>query len=704
MFARVLSMIAAALLVSGCENGRDALLADLQSNRPHERAIAVKKLAEQDRAEDLVLFTRAAKDVSGMVREQAVIALSRSQDPRVVDLLGQLLEDTDERVQQQAAKALADVKNEKAKSYLTLQYARRGRSTRIAIVEALKEANVPGAMASVVAAEAKALWASHLRAFTEGSIPERVGAAEQLGESGRAEAVSRLLPVVNDSHVVLASAAVRALGSAGDTRAIPVLTRLLDETYPELREASILALQRLGDPSSLERLRAVALERSSASTFATQAIISFPADPKVNDALCAIALGGSVNDAVEAGRAVRLRGGCPLPPLLDALRSRTPLSALIALRSLGPVAKEAAPRVASLLTSSDPLVRQAALTTLSSLGDLTFAPAVRKLFEEEMAALAEARADWIPGPMPKEFAPGFQPGARLESVDTREVSHAKRERLLAMVDEKREAKVREEGKVPPSRALPELVPDVDPQQLLVTSAALKALGALRVEGALPLLLAHVEERNPTLRNAARVGLASLGTEGIPAAVEGLFEPDRAVQTEIARALAQQGPEGLDALAAALPRIAGSTVGALEALAEVEPPQSLVPLLSRLVTAGGPESVVAAHLLGRMKAKEAVPALVKTLDDPNSSARREVLRALGQIGDPSSASAIARDLCNDLPDIRAAAAEALASVGTPAQIEALDALKGDYYRRVREAAETALHRLGRGAETVKEGPP
>src|SRR5690349_11898438 len=124
-----------ALLCVGCSGGRDKLLADLQSARPEERALAVKKLAEQKNPDDLGLFTQAARDPVAIVRAEAIAALGSSQDPRVVDLLGELLSDDDEVVQASAAKALAQVGNDKARSYLMLQYGRRGRPTRIAIVQ-----------------------------------------------------------------------------------------------------------------------------------------------------------------------------------------------------------------------------------------------------------------------------------------------------------------------------------------------------------------------------------------------------------------------------------------------------------------------------------------------------------------------------------------------------------------------------------------
>ena len=57
--------------------------------------------------------------------------------------------------------------------------------------------------------------------------------------------------------------------------------------------------------------------------------------------------------------------------------------------------------------------------------------------------------------------------------------------------------------------------------------------------------------------------------------------------------------------------------------------------------------------------------------------------------------MAKDLNHDSPEVRAAAAAAMAALGSSAHLEALDALKGDYYRRVRESAEHALSKLGNG---------
>src|ERR687891_216798 len=243
-----------AALALGCD-GRDRLLANLQSARPDARAAAIRKLADQSRPEDLVLFTRAAKDTAPIVRGEAASALGSSLDPRVVDVLGELLGDADELVQGKAAMALARIRTDQAKKYLTLQYARRG------------------------------------------------------------------------------------LGYTGDARAVEPIAELLAENFPELREAATEALVRLRDPKALPRLKEIALEKSTASAFATTAIIALPADARTNAALCEIALEAAPEDARVAGRAMRTRGGCPLDPILDKLGRRAEqLAALYALDGLGKTA------------------------------------------------------------------------------------------------------------------------------------------------------------------------------------------------------------------------------------------------------------------------------------------------------------------------------------------------------------------------------
>jgi HEAT repeat protein len=702
---RPLVVVLSLVLFAGCQGNRDQLLADLQSPRPEVRAQAVKALAKQGNPEDLVLFTRAAKDMASIVRGEAAEALGESQDARVVDLLGELLEDSDEDVQGRAAMALAKVKNDKAKAYLTLQYGRRGQKTRQVIVQALKSANVPGAMAEVVAAESKAIWERNLLALKEGTLPEKVGAAEELGKSGRQEAIDRLLPLVRDSQVVMAAAAVRGLGDAGARSAVPSIVLLLDESFPDLREAAIGALRKLQDPSVVQRLRAVAVEKSVVSGLAIDAIASLPRTPETDAALCSVALEGARKEAIGAARTMRARGGCPADPIAERLsRPASVESGLQAVIGLGPVAQGLLPKVLPLLTATDATQRMLAVEAVAAIGDASSAPALQKLYEQELKAIEGPRQDWVTVPLPKTYGPGFDPSAPAPSSGDGhghkdENRGAKKAQLLDRVRALNAQRAREAGRVVVQPRIPtELYEDVEPLSLEPLAAVLRALGAVKAPGALELLKSHAGDASVTLRTAALVGLARLGPEGVEAAKGGMFEAERGLQKALAQALAEQGEAGQNALVSLLPQFSSEKLVLLDALNQFGAPASASEALQVVVREGGAEAVLAASVLGRLKAKDAVPTLTKVLNDHASVARREVLLALGEIGDTQAAEVVARDLYHDLPEVRAAAAMALQKIGTSAQAESLDALKSDYYRRVREAASAALAKNG----TVAEG--
>ncbi|MBS1149331.1 MAG: lyase HEAT-like repeat protein [Myxococcaceae bacterium] len=685
--------IALALLCS-CNGGRDKLIGDLQSTRPDERATAVKKLADQGRSEDLVLFTQAAKDPVAIVRAEAITALGKSQDARVVDLLGEALGDPSEEVQAKAAMALAGIRSDKAKAYLTLQYSRRGRSTRLVIVQALKSSNVPGAMAGVVAAEAKSIWESNFQTLQDGSLPERVGAAEQLGKSGRPEAVNRLVPLIKDSQVMLAAAAVRGLGSAGDHRAVEPITRLLKENFPELREAACEALTQLKDPASLPALLEVALEKSPSSQLATAAIVNLPRSPQTDKALCDVTVGGGGAEVGTAGREMRRRTGCPLEMVVEKLKVATSIpAALAALAALGPTAKDAVPKVVPILTHSDTAIRKLAVDALVELGDPSVGPALLKLFETETKSLDLQRTDWVPLGLPLKYGAWFDPTAPVDERDPDAASRLKQTDLFRKVRALADAKAKEQGRVilearPPS----EIIDDASEPQLRVLAALVRALGLLKVEKAKAIAEKYVDESSASLRAAAFVSLAAQGPEGMKAAQPGLLDTEREVQAATAHAFAEAGEAGQTTLLGTLAQLTGDRSRLLEPFKSVIPARAGVPTLVQLVKEGGAEAGTAALLLGDMGATDAVDALLKTLEDPTCVVRREVIASLGKLKDPRAAAMVGKDLYNDSADVRAAAAEALATLGAGDHADALDALKGDYYRRVREAASATQARL------------
>lgn len=690
MTPRGFALFSAALL-SACSGGRDKLLADLQSARPEERALAVKKLAEQKHPEDLVLFTQAARDPVAIVRAEAIEALGSSEDPRVVDLLGDLLSDDDDAVQTRAAKALAHVGNDKARSYLMLQYGRQGRTTRQAIVQALTATNVPGAMASVVAAEARTIWERNLQTLQNGTPPERVGAAEELGKSGRPEAVNRLVPLLKDGQVMLAAAAVRGLGNAGDRRAVQAISEVLTESYPQLREAACEALIQLKDPAALRRLLEVANERSPASPLAVAAIVALPQSPEADKALCDVTLLGAPAESSVAGHEMRRRNGCPIEPILDKLRMQsTQVSALQAIAALGPTAHDALPKLLPLLSNSDATLRGLAVEAVIEVGDRTAAPQVMKAYEAEVKALEPQRSDWVQAPLPEKYGTGFDPSAPVDLNDPAAAMKLKQVDLFKRVQQLNEARARESNRTLLTQKPPrELVDDASEEQLKVLGALVHALGALQVENARALVEPYAAESSPTLRANAYVALSALGPAGLELAQPGLVDSERTVQAATAEAFAAAGEPGQRMLLETLSQLTGDRSRLLEPLKDATLGKAAVPTLLTLVKDGDAEAGTAALMLGRIKAPEAVDPLLKALGDPTTVARRDILLALGMLKDPKALDTVAKDLYSDRADVRAAAAEALQSLGRGAHADALLALKVDYYRKVREAAMLAL---------------
>lgn len=677
----------------GCQGGRDRLLADLQSPKPEVRALALRKLADGAGENELVLFSQAAKDVAGVVRAEAAVALGRSQDPRVVDLLGELLADPDERVQAEAARALAEVGHPKARSYLTLQYARHGLATRRVIIDALRTAKVENAVSEVVAAERSVIWERNVDALESGALMEQVAAAEVIGRSGRPEAVQLLAKLARDRQVILAAAAVRGLAEAGDARVANAIVPLLEEQYPALREAASFAVSRLQAPDAARGLQAVALQRDTASSSAVEALLSLPAGDDTTSALCAVALDGSVADAQRIAPALRERG-CSLDPIAKRMeRNEGREAALQAIQALGPKAQPLLTKVLPLL--SVPELRIAALQAVGAIGDPSAGPEVRKIVDAELATLTANRLDWVKkAPEP----------TQAERAASAKAAQSGLNALLGKVAAADVERGREGG--PQLEVRPtELIDDLQADQVRDAVAAIIALGSVRAEGAFEVLSPLAGDPRAELRGAARLALASFGQKGMALALPELIDPLALATSRqaVAHAIAGAGPEGREALLSVLASSPPDRVPVLEALLTHPLPKTAVQLLIPLLAETPAEAALAATLLGGLRTPESVEALTVALEDPTRGPRRELVQALGQVGGEADAALLARELFHDSPEVRAAAAEAVARVGGRAHLAELKALEEDYYRRVREAAVAASKTLA-GRTTAGGGKP
>ena len=113
--------------------------------------------------------------------------------------------------------------------------------------------------------------------------------------------------------------------------------------------------------------------------------------------------------------------------------------------------------------------------------------------------------------------------------------------------------------------------------------------------------------------------------------------------------------------------------------------------------------LAAEALGRLKSRQAVPALIELLDDPDDGVRFDAVKALGEIGDPRALEPLIARLDSPNENFRRSVAEKLGMLGGARAVEALIRTLGDSADSVRLRAAQALARLGEPQwETWVEG--
>lgn len=734
--SRLHRRLAAVLLAAaaGCGNPGGLTKADLKSPSPERRAGAVALLASSDDEDDVPALLVAQHDPSAVVRKAAAAAFATRGGSRSADALGELLRDSDPDVVAAAAKGLGQMpKEKKAKDYLVATYWRASPQGRAEIASALSASGA--SLREAIEAEGKRLWERNLKALEGGRAAERNGAAEEIGRSGKAEAVQKLLPLVDlkkNDNVLLAAAAARGLGAAGDKSARPALVGLLAEDYPQVREAAAEALGALGDPEAAPALAKAGIGSSpTAAAAAIDALVALPQAPEVGLALCEIAEGTLDPElAARSAAAARAREAeCQDKPLLAHLQRGGPDAdaALAAIAGLGlPAARQKpfAEKALALFTAPATPARTKGLAArmLGSMGWTAAAPALQKQAKALSDALRAAREKWIDKPLTLDFAEGFSPQAGGALVHRRATAMA--DRLQEAADLARE-KARKTEAAPdagppmlvqppePKKGaswllsrfkearpdLPEIVEDFDPAEAEELAAILVALARLKAEGAADLLTDLAGDRSEAIREGAVTALGIWGGEVAQTRLtQALQDPSPRVRSSAAVALVPLG-------AAAVPTLAeASTKGDPEArkaltraLGETGSPDA-VPALARLLD--DYTAPTAAQALGRLGVKGGVEPLRKHLEKPRAMGRIEAIDALGQLGDVSVGDRLQAELTSDRPEVRAAAARALGRLKLDGASQRLEALRSDYYGEVRRAAVEALAKLPAGAEATR----
>jgi HEAT repeat protein len=647
--------LALALLAAACGRG------DLDSPDATRRAAAVRALpARGDRP--LAVLLVAQRDSSALVRTAAAERFAARGDAAAADALGSLLVDPSAEVAAAAARGLAGMPREpRARRHLVAAYAGATPGGRAAIADALDAIGV--SLREAVDAEARLLWERNLAALDTGRSPARAGAAEELGASGRADALQRLVPLVEPGRKqegTVAAAAARGLGESAEWTARPHLEALLGDADAALAEVAASALGRLGDPRAADALAAAGTAETGRIAGATaEALAALPDAAEVGVAICELAIRtGDPAVAARAAREARRREAeCPERPLLAKLGRPGTEAALAALAELGLRGARAQPvadRIVPLLERSpDAVVRAAAARALAQLAVQAGSTAVERRLQAVLARVAERRSRWLPAPP----APG---------------------------------------------APPEWIDPVSADDLRELSALLAAAGRLRLAGAEAILLAQARDPRPELRAGAIEGLSALGGgAALDAVAAAMSDLDPGIRTAALEGLGRAGARGAAILIPAAKAAPGASpewsIALARALGETGAADA-VPALTSLLE--GPSVAAAATALAHVGAPAAAAPLVAYLARPEAPARADVIEALAQLAARDSAPAIAALLTDDRPDVRAAAARALGRLRHEHASARLEALRSDYYGRVRRAAVEALAKFPSGVPRAR----
>ncbi|MBZ0285113.1 MAG: HEAT repeat domain-containing protein [Anaerolineae bacterium] len=208
---------------------------------------------------------------------------------------------------------------------------------------------------------------------------------------------------------------------------------------------------------------------------------------------------------------------------------------------------------------------------------------------------------------------------------------------------------------------------------VVRQAAADALGETADPAAVPALIATLSDSNPAVGEAVFNALLQIGSRAVPELVDALPNTDRDTRRDIANLLGQIGdPRAVPMLARTLwdkePSVMQAALRAFQMIGEGAIPG----LITLLQHKDEKLRIAAAWALGEIGNREAVPALIKTLEDRRSAAlRQQAADALGRIGDAEAVNALSRALGDREKEVRKEAADALRKIGTPDSLKAYE---------------------------------
>ncbi|HZZ29086.1 MAG TPA: HEAT repeat domain-containing protein [Pirellulales bacterium] len=441
---------------------------------------------------------------------------------------------------------------------------------------------------------------------------------------------------------------------------------------------------------------------TAAQLKATDDIVALgPAAKSAVPALIKALVGGDPKVQWHAARALSAIGPAAkeaVPALITALNSNDDMVrgyAANALEDIGDASQPAAPALGSLLTDKNGDVRRAAMDAIVGihLKPETLIPILKRALEEgnmdpsltvpALNALADAGDEGIKvligelkndkavfsacialadaGPKAKEAVP------ELARVTQDRHPAVRREAIMAL------------GEIGPDAkpAAAQLVKALSDSQNSVKYAAAFAVGRIGIKEATPDLTKLLDSDDHFMRMISAWSLAKINPEdrksvdrAVSMLVIGLKDDNQHVRGAAARGLLElHAPQDVvmsamaDLLADKDPGVRANVVDAISSLGEAAVPRLIKALENDDMQA------LAVEVLRRLgpKAKDAVPALILEMKDPDPEYRREVEFALAAIGPASKAAVptLIEHLTSDEPRVRYTACYALGKIGPDA---------------------------------------
>jgi HEAT repeat protein len=661
--------ILAAGLALGClpTGARD--LSSLTSPEASTRARAVAKLGKAARPEAFPALIARVGDPDPTVRANVAVALGHYESLPSVEALSDLTGDSTEAVQLAAVDALGGLMLAQAQAQLLRAYLMGTSSVRAEVASVLRATHRAPQLA--LESEARELWQRLSQELTRGRLEERVGAAEELGRSGKPQAVERLTEYLGADPPRLAAGAIRGLGATRSPSARAPLEAVLNSDNPDLQAAAAQALGALGIPEAGGALAGVAARGGSLGRIALDAMEALGAKG-VEAALCGAALCDDPEVALRAASLVRAAGSeCDPKPFLARLgRDRSAVGGALAALAEIPHEVSAAElrRIRGLLGSGPGEVRALAARAAGGLGLEDLTPELASAFAGARDDLAVARQHWVEGPLDPLVA----------GSGTAAPPAARRDRLFASDPPDAVALVAQSG------------------EALVR---LHATDSVRIEGEL------AGDPSPIIRIAAAEGLRYLpSSEATPHLSRLLEDPDARVRLRALEVL----PHVLEgAPASQLTAFAGQLLASMRRLAE-EPPVTELALqiealgklgglcarasacgtdiqkaLDGALRAGG-TAAAAASAIGFLPDHSAGELLLERLRERPSAGLPELVAAVAEREAGAAQTLLRPLLFHTRPGVRAAAAHALLNLGSSEIQEDVQALRADYFVAVREA--------------------